>query len=180
MEVDQNSRKEFIKQLGENNPQKTRELALQMKKTDKENQQFVGELLDNCGWPKGLSAENNHTLFLVIDHAETEYANKYFPFIKQQAELGTVLKSDLATLQDRILLKKGQKQLYGTQTFKVGPVIHVWPVDNIDGLSERRQAMGMQAMDEYIQTVKKTYRSEVEWDRSLSVEDAQKLMGKKL
>jgi len=180
MEIDQNSRKEFIKQLSENNPQKSKELALQMKKTDKENQQFVSELLDNCGWPKGLSAENNHTIFLVIDHAETDYANKYFPFIKQQAELGIILKSDLATLQDRIMLKKGQKQLYGTQTFKVGALIHVWPVDNIDGLSERRKAMGLPPMDEYIQIVKNRYRSEVEWNRSLTVEDAKQLMAKKL
>ena len=180
MEIDQNSRKEFIKQLSENNPQKSKELALQMKKTDKENQQFVSELLDNCGWPKGLSGENNHTIFLVIDHAETDYANKYFPYIKQQAELGIILKSDLATLQDRIMLKKGQKQLYGTQTFKVGAVIHVWPVENIDGLSERRKAMGLPPMDEYIQIVKNRYRSEVEWNRSLTVEDAQQLMRKKL
>lgn len=180
MEIDQNSRKEFIKQLSENNPQKSKELALQMKKTDKENQQFVSELLDNCGWPKGLPAENNHTIFLVIDHAETAYANKYFPYIKQQAELGIILKSDLATLQDRIMLKKGKKQLYGTQTFKVGPIIHVWPVDNINGLSERRKAMGLPPMDEYIQTVKNRYRSKVEWNRSLTVEDAQQLMRKKL
>ena len=56
--------------MAENNPQKTKALALPMKKTDKENQQFVAWWLDNCGCPKGLSAENNQTIFLVIGHGE--------------------------------------------------------------------------------------------------------------
>jgi hypothetical protein len=85
--MDQNSRKELLN-LRRKKPEKTKALTLQMKKTDKENQQFVAGLLDNCGWPKGPSAENNHTIFLGIDHGETDYENKYLPLVKQQAELG--------------------------------------------------------------------------------------------
>ncbi|MCC8407829.1 hypothetical protein LJ707_02740 [Mucilaginibacter sp. UR6-1] len=179
-DVDQNSRAQFIKVMAENNPQKTKELALQMKATDKENQQFVGGLLDTCGWPKGLSAENNHTIFLVIDHGEIPFMNKYFPYVKQQADLGVVPKSDLATIQDRVLLRNGKKQVYGTQTFKAGAVVNVWPVDNIDGLAERRKAMGLEPMDEYLEAVKKAYHAEVTWDKSLTVENAQQKTGKKL
>ncbi|WDF55867.1 DUF6624 domain-containing protein [Mucilaginibacter sp. KACC 22063] len=178
-DIDQNSRKEFIKIYAENNPEKTKALALQMKKTDKENQQFVAGLLDSCGWPNGLSAANNHTIFLVIDHGEIDYANKYLPLVKQQAELGIVPKSDLATLQDRILLRNGQKQLYGTQTLTIGTIIKVWPVDEPAGLDERRKTMGLQPMDEYLQAVKKSYRSEVYWDKTLTVEEAQRTMIRK-
>lgn len=178
-EVDQNSRAQFIKVMATNDSQKTKELALQMRATDKENQQYVGALLDKCGWPKGLSSENNHTLFLVIDHANVAYMDKYFPLLKQQAELGVVPKSDFATLQDRILLRKGKKQLYGTQTFKTGSVVNVWPVDNLDGLAENRKAMGLEPMDAYIEAVKKAYHADVIWDKNLTVEEAQQKLGKK-
>jgi len=60
----------------------------------------------------------NNTIFLVIDHADSAFMNKYFPLIQQQADNGVVAKSDLATLQDRMLMRRGLKQLYGTQTFK--------------------------------------------------------------
>lgn len=178
-EVDQASRAMFIKQAAENNPQKTKELALKMKATDKENQQYVGELLDNCGWPKGLSAANNHTIFLVIDHAEAPYMTKYFPLLKQQADLGSVAKSDLATLEDRMLLRSGFMQVYGTQTFKIGNVVHIWPIDNVETIEERRKAMGLNSMNEYIEEVKKRYSADVSWDKSLTVEVAQQKMQKK-
>ena len=70
-------------------------------------------------------------------------------------------------------------QRYGTQTPTIGTVIKVWPVNDPAGLDERRKAMGMQPMDEYLQAVKKTYRSEVYWDKSLTVEEAQQKMVKK-
>ncbi|MCD8741047.1 hypothetical protein LT679_10575 [Mucilaginibacter roseus] len=179
-DIDQNSRAEFIKVMATNDPQKTKELALQMRAADKENQQYVSALLDKCGWPTGLSAENNHTMFLVIDHADVAYMDKYFALLKQQAELGVVPKSDLATLQDRILLRKGERQLYGTQTFKTGPIVNVWPIENVDRLAEKRKAMGLEPMDEYIESVKKAYHAEVVWDKNLTVQEAQQKLGKKL
>ncbi|WDF53346.1 DUF6624 domain-containing protein [Mucilaginibacter sp. KACC 22063] len=177
--ADQESRAQFIKQMAENNPEKAKQLALQMKATDKQNQQEIGELLDNCGWPKGLSAEDNHTLFLVIDHAETTYMKKYFPLLKDQADKGIVPKSDLATLQDRILLRSGEKQLYGTQTFKDGAIIRVWPIDEVEHIDQRRKEMGLPPIDEYLATVKSTYKSEVSWDKEMTIEDARQKVLKK-
>ena len=178
-EVDQSSRAFFIKQAAENDPLKTKELALKMKATDKENQHYVSGLLDNCGWPKGLSEDNNHTIFLVIDHADAAYMTKYFPLLKQQADLGIVAKSNLATLQDRMLLRSGFMQVYGTQTFKIGNVMYIWPIENVGTIEERRKAMGLNSMNEYIEEVKKRYSAEVSWDRTLTVAEAQQKMQRK-
>lgn len=178
-ETDQQARAEFIKQLPEHNQEKTRKLALQMKTADQQNQQFVATLLDQCGWPKGLSSTDNHTLFLVIDHAEESYMTRYFPLLKAQAELGVVPKTDLGTLEDRLLLRKGQPQLYGTQTFKKGGTVYVWPVANIGELAERRKLAGFPPMEDYLETVKKTYRSEISWDKDMTVEAAQQKMQEK-
>jgi hypothetical protein len=53
------------------------------------------------------------------------------------------------------MLRNGLKQLYGTQTLTIGTIIKIWPVDDPAGLDERRKAMGLQPMDEYLQAVKK-------------------------
>ncbi len=179
-DTDQNSRQALIQQMKIPDPVKMRQLSQQMLASDKANQAFVGSLLDKCGWPQGLASLENNTLFLVIDHADTAFMSRYFPLLQQQADKGVVQKSDLATLQDRMLMRKGLKQLYGTQTFKNAQtqVMTVWPVEDATHLTERRQAMGLLPMDTYIQLVKNTYHNEITWDQTLTVAEAQKAMWK--
>lgn len=81
-----------------------------------------------------------------------------------------------------MLLRSGKKQLFGTQTityFKEGNVITIWAMDEPQNLDERRKEMGLLAMNEYIELLKKTYQSEVIWDKDLTVEAAQEKMRKK-
>ena len=81
-----------------------------------------------------------------------------------------------------MLLRSGKKQLFGTQTityFKEGNVITIWAMDEPQNLDERRKEMGLIPMSEYIELLKKTYQSEVIWDKDLTVEAAQEKMRKK-
>ncbi|MFW0718315.1 DUF6624 domain-containing protein [Pedobacter sp. N23S346] len=178
-EADQEIRAKLIKEMATKNPEAMKKVALEMKTSDRQNQLYIASLLDQCGWPKGLSAIENNTIFLVIDHADTAYMSKYFPVLKKQADMGIVAKSDLATLQDRMLLRSGKKQVFGTQTIKNGQVVTVWPIENPDGLDNRRNQMGLTPMNEYIELLKKNYQSEVIWDKDLPIEAAQEKMRKK-
>ncbi len=174
---DQNIRMSLIKKISNPNDSiQLKQITKKMQATDKENQLFVSKLLDQCGWPKGLGFLENNTIFLVIDHADTIFMNRYFPFVKQQSENGTVQKSDLATLQDRMLMRKGLKQLYGTQTFKNinTKQIMFWPIENPDHLADRRSTMGLLPMDNYMKLFKSTSNADVLWDKNLSVEEAKK------
>jgi len=178
-EADQGIRSRIIKEMATKDPEAMKKVALEMKASDKQNQLFIGSFLDRCGWLKGLSAEENNTIFLVIDHADTAFMARYFPILKLQADQGIVAKRDLATLQDRMQLRSGKKQTYGTQTLKTGNIVTIWPIDDPQNLDERRKEMGLLTMNEYIELLKKTYQSEVIWDKDLTVEAAQEKMRKK-
>jgi len=178
-EKDQQIRARVIKEMATKDSEKIKQIALEMRASDKENQLLISELLDKCGWPKGLNVLDNNTIFLVIDHADTAYMKKYFPLLKSQAEAGVVAKGDLATLADRMQMRSGKKQLYGTQTFKVGGTVTVWPIADWENLATNRKRMELMPMEEYILLLKKTYQAEVIWDKDMSVETAQEKMRKK-
>ncbi|GGE44825.1 hypothetical protein GCM10011413_08700 [Pedobacter psychrotolerans] len=178
-EADQGIRSRIIKEMATKDPEAMKKIALEMKASDKQNQLLIGSLLDQCGWPKGLDEIENNTIFLVIDHADTAFIAKYFPILKLQSNKGIVAKRDLATLQDRMQLRSGKKQSYGTQTLKTGNMVTIWPIDDVQNLDQRRKEMGLLPMNEYINLLKKTYQSEVIWDKDLSIEAAQEKMRKK-
>lgn len=179
MDNDQKIRAKIRQEMPSQNAAKLKEMALEMQLSDKQNQLFVASLLDRCGWPNGLNSMENHTLFLVIDHADTAFMRKYLPLLVEQAQLGNVAKSDLATLQDRIQLRSGKKQLYGTQTFRIGSIVNIWPVEDAGGLEVRRRSMGLPPMVDYITTLESNYKSKVVWDKELSAEQANEKMYKK-
>lgn len=178
-EADQEIRARIIQEMATKDPEAMKKIALEMKASDRQNQLYIASLLDQCGWPKGLNAVENNTIFLVIDHADTAFMSKYFPVLKVQADMGIVAKTDLATLQDRMQLRNGKKQTFGTQTLKTGNIVTIWPIDNPDDLDTRRKQMGLMPMSEYIILLKKNYQSEVIWDKDLSIAAAQEMMRKK-
>lgn len=61
---------------------------------------------------------------------------------------------DLAYLQDRVLMYAGEKQIYGTQ---LHDDLSVYPVEAEEQLNERRAAIGLPTMEEYIEMVKNIY-----------------------
>jgi hypothetical protein len=152
--------------------------AQQMKIIDKENQQYIGKLLDSCGWPVSLTSIENNTIFLVIDHADISFMDKYFPVLKTQMEKGTVTKTDFFTLEDRMLMRKNQKQRYGTQSIKADGKIMIWPIEDPDKLDDRRKSAGFLPMHEYMKMLESTYGNNAVWDKNLTVDEVQHLKSK--
>lgn len=138
---------------------------------DKDNQAFVSRVLDHMGWPKGLTEEANFAIFLVIDHAGLEYQKKYLELVKNQSEAKVVAAGDYATLVDRILMKSGKPQEYGTQTVTLNRETFLWPVSDPDKLDQRRFEVGLAPIEEYFFVVESTYGNRINWDKTKTVED---------
>ena len=94
-------------------------------------------------------SDSAHTaIFLVIDHAELPAQKKYLPIMKDQTAIGLVSKSNLATVQARILMKENKKQLYGTQTKSASELIgdeektfvYMRPIENPENIDSIRAA----------------------------------------
>ena len=147
----------------------------QIDEVDSINQVVVARLLEK-GWPRGLSDEAHHTIWLVIDHAPLDYQLRYLPLVEEQMVEGVISKSDYATLFDRVCIRQGTPQRYGTQTVQrrsaeANAPIYVWPIENPRKLNRLRRSMGLSPIKHYCRKVAKTYGASCIYDPSLSVED---------
>ena len=143
-------------------------------RADSLNRVAVDSLLQN-GWPDGLSEQSNRTIWLIIDHADVEYQERYLPLIEQQAVRGTISPSDYATLLDRVNVRRQRPQRYGTQTgYKQRDdevFTFVYPIEDIDALDSLRLSVGLDSMHLYLRQVSETLGTEVKIDSELTWEE---------
>jgi hypothetical protein len=115
------------------------------------NQVQVKALIAKYGWlGKSAIGNYNQVLFLVIQHADLETQEKYFPLLQESADKGESSKIDAAMMQDRILMRQGKKQIYGSQVVlnKTGGQ-EFYPIEDEKNVNLRRQKIGMQPIEEY-------------------------------
>ncbi|QEM02118.1 hypothetical protein DIU31_000755 [Mucilaginibacter rubeus] len=125
-----------------------------MHKTDSQNLIRVNAILTKYGWlgPQKVGITGSQALFLVIQHADLQTQQNYLQMIGAAEKNGEILSSNLAILEDRINMRTGKKQVYGSQGFtdKQTGKIYIYPIADVDHLDERRKAMGMPPMKDYV------------------------------
>ncbi len=112
------------------------------------------------GFPKisiyGAKASN--AAFLIVQHSNPAMMQKYFKTIKKLAAKNEAHLTNVALMQDRILMDKKKKQLYGTQyvsaTTATGTdTMYVYAIKDIKNIDKRRRKMGLGSfkafLDEY-------------------------------
>lgn len=151
----------------------------QIELADVENQREVFGILDAEGWPEGLSDEANSAIFLVVDHADVEAQRRYYRDVVKAARRGYIDRGLQVTLRDRILMRGGKRQVYGTQTVSFArgdsTVCYVWPVVRSRSIDRRRSRVNLPAMDRYVELVGDGFGFDVVWDRSLNVEELERM-----
>ena len=152
---DQSTRMAIIQAKQQNMPSEFLDsLMKEMKKTDLENLKKVNAIVRNNGWlgPQKVGINGAQGLFLVIQHADLKTQEYYLPLIRKAEKEGEILSSNLAILEDRICMRNRKKQIYGSQGFTDNETgkKYIYPIGNINGLDERRKAMGMPPMKDYV------------------------------
>jgi len=111
-------------------------------------------LLDQYGWLGAdvIGAQGNATLFLVIQHADQATQEKYLPMMREAVKNGKGQGSSLALLEDRVALRQGKKQIYGSQIGRDmgSKLYYVQPLEDPDNVDKRRAQVGLQPLAEYI------------------------------
>jgi hypothetical protein len=114
----------------------------------------VTQILDKYGWlgADKIGANGNTALFLVIQHADIKVQEKYLPMMREAAKNGDAQPSSLALLEDRVALRKGKKQFYGSQIgrFESGE-FYVQPLEDPDKVDKWREDVGLRPLNEYTQ-----------------------------
>jgi len=114
----------------------------------------IKKILDERGWLGRdiIGFYGNLTLFLVIQHSDIETQEKYLPMMREAVNNGNAMASDLALLEDRVALRKGEKQIYGSQIgqdIKTGEY-YVLPLIDPDNVDKRRAKVGLPSIQVYL------------------------------
>jgi len=151
---------------------------------DNKNQAIVMTILDQQGWPKREDyhgSEVAQTLFLVVQHADIAFQERYFPMMQKATERGDIPPGAFAQLHDNILVSKGLRQRYGTQ-IKVNPktnVPYIYPIEDEKNVDIRRAAVGLNPIAEYAKLYKVEYEGPSDQDtENDSTEDFSQDSGK--
>jgi hypothetical protein len=121
---------------------------------DSLNQVIITDILDKYGWlgTDDIGIEGNATLFLVIQHANIKTQVKYLPMMRDAVKKGNARAASLALLEDRVALRQGGKQIYGSQISrddKTGKY-YVMPLEDPDNVDKRRQQVGLGPIKDYV------------------------------
>ena len=119
--------------------------------TDSINLIKVEKIIKKHGYPgKSLvGTPTNIACWYVIQHSKK--IKDYFEIIKKSGELGEIPNTNVATMQDRMLMNDGLEQIYGTQG--AGRLIindagkeefynFIWPIKDLENVNEFRKKAG--------------------------------------
>lgn len=114
----------------------------------------ISKILDERGWVGNdvVGSQANQTLFLVIQHADLKAQQKYLPMMREAVKKGNANASSLALLEDRIALREGRKQIYGSQiaTNSITKKSFVSPLEDPDNVDKRRADVGLGKLADYV------------------------------
>jgi hypothetical protein len=137
-----------------------RALAEKVQSEDRKNLLWLKGVVAKHGWPgKSLVGPRGaRDAWLLVQHADSDRAFQQACLTKMEAlPKGEVEPRDVAYLTDRVLIGTGKKQKYGTQaSFKEGKVV-VSPIEDEEHVDERRKAVGLPPLAEYLKVLEKMY-----------------------
>ncbi|HUR40463.1 MAG TPA: DUF6624 domain-containing protein [Verrucomicrobiae bacterium] len=129
---------------------------------DWSNVRKLDRLIDERGWPsRSVVGEKGATAaFLVIQHASLDRQKKYQPLLQAAAAKGEAPADQLALLEDRILMREGRKQKYGSQLqMNDQDAWEFYPIENEPGVDERRKAVGLPPLADYAKELGVAYHA---------------------
>lgn len=153
---DQNYRKQ-ISEIEKKHGRESEELKAHWKvinKTDSVNLIIISKILDERGWlgKNIIGNSGNMTLFLVIQHSDQKTQEKYLPMMREAVKNGNAQPSGLALLEDRVALRQGKKQIYGSQigTDNKTGISFVQDLEDPENVDKRRLEVGLQPLADYV------------------------------
>jgi hypothetical protein len=126
-----------------------------MDEKDSINRLKIEKILNEYGWLGAdvVGEQGNETLFLVIQHSGLETQLKYLPMMREALKLGNIKTKDFALLEDRIAVRQGKRQIYGSQIYKDFDTgeSYVYPLIEPEKVNERRAKVGIdESIEDYV------------------------------
>lgn len=113
----------------------------------------IEEIIAEKGWPKKsiIKGSAASTVFLVIQHADIAIQEKYLPLMREAADAGEANWSSLALLIDRVNLRQGKEQIYGSQIHREEDgTFFVKDLQEPEYVNQRRAEVGLGPIEDYV------------------------------
>ncbi|WP_116105604.1 DUF6624 domain-containing protein [Lewinella sp. IMCC34191] len=125
-----------------------------IQRQDSLNELAVIDIIEANGWPASslVGEKANRTVWLVIQHADLALQEKYLPLLRASVSKGESNGSDLALLEDRILMYSNKPQLYGSQV-RSNPetgALEVYEIADPENVNRRRAEVGLGSLEAYL------------------------------
>ena len=120
---------------------------------NKKNVERITQIINEHGWPKQSEVKGSaaSAVFLIIQHADIEIQKKYLPIMKEAANQGEADWSSLALLIDRVNLREGKQQIYGSQIYRTEDgKFDVRDLFEPEYVNQRRKEVGLGPIQEYV------------------------------
>jgi hypothetical protein len=129
---------------------------------DSTNQVRVKAIIQKYGWP-GISfvgRKANQAVFLVIQHSSLVMMMEFIEPFRKSVAAGESRAADLALMEDRIRMRMGKPQIYGSQvrTNKISGLDEFYPIEDEIHVNERRKKIGLEPLEEYARRFGMTYQ----------------------
>ncbi len=140
-------------------------LIAECKCVDAANTVRMKRIVAQYGWPgKSLVGRKGAgDAFILVQHADRDHAfqRQCLPLLQKAAEGGEAALPNLALLTDRVLIADGKKQRYGSQLIRTpqGKWVTL-PTEDEAHLDERRHAVQLPPIAEYIQFLTQAYEKQ--------------------
>lgn len=117
---------------------------------DADNTRWLENVIAEYGWPGHslVGHDGAHAAWLLAQHADLDHQLPWLRLLQQAVEQGDADQSDLAYLHDRVRIRQGQPQYYGTQWGGLEPdATRLFPLAEPDQVNARRAAVGLPAIE---------------------------------
>jgi hypothetical protein len=110
-----------------------------------------GQLINQIGWPAIplVGAEASQAAWLIAQHTPDLAFMERCLELMQALPAKSVHPVNIAYQQDRVLMRRGEPQIYGTQFLGIGGELHVHPIQDPEHVDERRATVGLGPFAEY-------------------------------
>jgi hypothetical protein len=125
-------------------------------------------IVADVGWPAAtlVGRDGAEAVWLLLQHSEdSTWQKTMLPVVERAAAAGEIRRGDVALLTDRVLVRSGQPQRYGSSFSVVDGRLVADPIDDEDTVDSRRAQVGLPPMAEYARDLADMYKMPVEWPR---------------
>jgi hypothetical protein len=123
----------------------------EMMRVDEANTAWLTELTTRRGWPgrTAVGEDGAHAAWLLAQHADPESQKAFLDLLRAAVAAGEASARDLAYLDDRVRMRAGQPQLFGTQFVRDEQGLRAAPIEDPENLDQRRASVGLGPFADY-------------------------------